>query len=384
MKEPRTMRDRFGPWSTALGDGPSTHLSTFWKRRLALLGAARSAALSPSRRQRILVCGAALLALMLPTLHLVSAEGPGAAKAPDAGRIYVRANFDTGDGNDETLKGIFAIDPETLTRTRLCDDFAFFCRISPDGRKAALSRTGWTGPDHHEIDGAGVWTLDVGGKGEKGKIADFGGTISWSPDSKQIIVSKSRPGGNENEPRRNETWRLNIDGTAAIRLKVPDTDEIDDWSPDGQWLVAVSDRDAPHGSGYQLYLMRPDGTAQRRLTEGRGLNVYPRFSPDSREIAYLHQERGRNSLWIVNLDSGGRRLLVQEQGNENVGELCWSPDGKRLIYEIENWEQDERGKHSSPDFRKSDPRLVIIDRDGTNNRRLKLPPARWLENNDWR
>jgi Tol biopolymer transport system component len=272
-----------------------------------------------------------------------------------------------------------------MTRTRLCDDLSFFCRISPDGRPAALSRPDLTASGHRESVGAGVWTIDAGGRGEKRKIADFGVTISWSPDSKQMIVSKSwRAGGNENAPWRHETWRLNAGGTGAVRLNVPETDEIDDWSPDGQWLVVVSDRDAPPGWGYQLYLMRPDGTNPRRLTEGRGLNVYPRFSPDSREIAYLHQERGTNSLRIVDVEAGSRRLLVQEQGNENVGELSWSPDGKRLVYEVENWEQDERGKHSSPDFNKSDPRLVVIDRDATNNRRLNLAPARWLENNDWR
>ena len=31
------MLERFGPWSSALGDGLSPHLSSFWKRRLTLL-----------------------------------------------------------------------------------------------------------------------------------------------------------------------------------------------------------------------------------------------------------------------------------------------------------------------------------------------------------
>ena len=70
---------------------------------------------------------------------------------------------------------------------------------------------------------------------------------------------------------RDETWRFNVDGSGAVKLPIPETDEVDDWSPDGRWLVTVSDRHPPHGSGYQLYLMHPDGTDQRRLTEGRGL-----------------------------------------------------------------------------------------------------------------
>ena len=77
----------------------------------------------------------------------------------------------------------------------------------------------------------------------------------------------SKPEDNES---RGENWRFNADGSGATKLPIPDTDEVDDWSPDGRWLVTVSDRHPPHGSGYQLYVMRPDGTEQRRLTEGRG------------------------------------------------------------------------------------------------------------------
>ena len=35
IEESSAMLQRFGPWSSALGDGLSPHLSTFWKRRLA-------------------------------------------------------------------------------------------------------------------------------------------------------------------------------------------------------------------------------------------------------------------------------------------------------------------------------------------------------------
>jgi hypothetical protein len=60
------------------------------------------------------------------------------------------------------------------------------------------------------------------------------------------------------------------------RRSGPETDRVDDWSPNGRWLVTQSDRHPPHGSGFQLYLMRPDGTGQRRLTEGGGENINQR------------------------------------------------------------------------------------------------------------
>ncbi|MEJ7637889.1 MAG: hypothetical protein WKF75_07895 [Singulisphaera sp.] len=183
---------------------------------------------------------------------------------------------------------------------------------------------------------------------------------------------------------RCETWRFNTDGSGATKLPIPETDEVHDWSSDGRWLVTVSDRHPPHGSGYQLYLMRPDGTDQRRLTEDRGLNVCPRFSPDGRRIAYLHQERGENSLWVVNIDGSGRRQVFQEVNDTSPGQVCWSPDGKALAYKLEDWQRDENGKKFISDGEKANPRIAIMDDDGKNSRPLNLPRVGWINAFDWR
>jgi TolB protein len=191
----------------------------------------------------------------------------------------------------------------------------------------------------------------------------------------------SKPEDNES---RSENWRFNSDGSGATKLTIPETEEVADWSPDGRWLVTVSDRHPPHGSGYQLYVMRPDGTDERRLTEGKGLNVYPRFSPDSRRIAYLHQERGLDSLWVVNLDGSGRRRVLEEENDSSPDHFCWSPDGKSLAYKIEDWQRDENGKKFLGSSEESRPRIAIIDDEGKNSRTLDLPAARWIGAPDWR
>ncbi len=374
------MTDRFGPWSSALTEGLSPHLSTFWKRRLELLGSARAARPALTRRDWLKLGVGGAAACALPTLHLASADVPDLARAPSTGRIYIQANFKIGGGQDDSLNGVFAVDPATASRTKVSDFNGRF-RVSRDGRTLALSRSGWTGGDFHEIENVGLWTLDSEGKGEMRRIADFGGTTSFSPDSKQLIVTKgSSP---KDDKRKHEIWRFNTDGSGATRLPIPETDEVDDWSSDGQWLVTVSDRHPPHGSGYQLYLMRPDGTDQSRLTEDRGLNVHPRFSPDSRRIAYLHQERGKNSLWVVNIDGSDRRQLFQEENDISPGEICWSPDGKSLAYTLMDWQRDEEGKKYIGDTEKSNPRIAIMDHDGKNSRPLKLPRVRWINSLDW-
>jgi len=366
------MNERFGPWSSSLGDGLSPHLSTFWKRRLTLLASARAARLGLTRRDWLKLGAAGSAACALPTLHLASADGPDDVKPASAGKIYVHAVLNTASANDGPLRGIFAIDPGTSTWNKVCD-FGNAARVSRDGRKLALIQYG---------EGGRVWTLDAEGKGERHQVADFGGVTSWSPDGKLLIVAKwlSKP---KDDDSRSENWRFNADGSNATKLPILETEEVDDWSPDGRWLVTVSDRHPPHGRGYQLYLMRPDGTDQRRLTEDGGLNVYPRFSPDSRRIAYLHQERGKNSLWVVNIDGSGRRRVFEEENDASPDHLCWSPDGKWLACKIEDWQRDEKGKKYLGGSKNSKPRIAIMDDEGKKSRTLNLPPAMWLGAPDW-
>ena len=148
--------------------------------------------------------------------------------------------------------------------------------------------------------------------------------------------------------------------------------------------MTSSDRHPPHGRGYQLYLMHPDGTDQRRLTEGEGLNVHPRFSPDSRRIAYLHQDRGSNSVWVVNIDGSGRRQVLQEENDMFTRDVCWSPDGKSLAYTL-IWQRDEQNRKvlGVPEA-DPNPQVVIVDAEGKTRRPLNLPRALFFDSPDWR
>ncbi len=78
------MIERFGPWSSALTEGLSPHLRTFWKRRLELLGSARAARPALTRRDWLKLGVGGAAACALPTLHPASAEGPDLAKAQPA------------------------------------------------------------------------------------------------------------------------------------------------------------------------------------------------------------------------------------------------------------------------------------------------------------
>ena len=147
----------------------------------------------------------------------------------------------------------------------------------------------------------------------------------WSPDGKQTH-HQSRP------PRSQwvyTTLRVNIDGTGREELAVPPEDLVQDWSADGRWLLTASHRGAK--IGWQLYVMRPDGTEQRRITEG-GNPFYARFSPDGRRVLYTDNGRGKQSgIWVVDVDGkNGRLVFPVDPETSDVPRPAGLPMGKRI------------------------------------------------------
>jgi TolB protein len=63
--------------------------------------------------------------------------------------------------------------------------------------------------------------------------------------------------------------------------------------------------------------------AETRLTEDQ-VNSRPRFAPDGRRIAYLHN----GTVWVMNADGSGKRQVSDRVG----GGPSWSPDGTSIAF----------------------------------------------------
>jgi hypothetical protein len=83
------MNTSFGPWTTAMNTGADVQLSTFWKRRMAMLPVLCESAPRTSRRLYLLLAVAAAATIALPTLSwgpaakLVTADDKAAAGQGD-------------------------------------------------------------------------------------------------------------------------------------------------------------------------------------------------------------------------------------------------------------------------------------------------------------
>jgi len=74
-----------------------------------------------------------------------------------------------------------------------------------------------------------------------------------------------------------------------------------------------------------------DGLVRQLTTEGN--NFRPRWSPDSRKIAFISTRGGSQQIWIMNAD-GSSQTQVTKISTEADGVL-WSGDGKNLLFTSE-------------------------------------------------
>ena len=79
-----------------------------------------------------------------------------------------------------------------------------------------------------------------------------------------------------------------------------------------------------------IWTAAEDGTNLHRLTDNRAREVYPRFSPDGRWIAFSSNRYGNYDVFIVSATGGAPRRLTYHTGNDEV--VGWTRDSEGIIF----------------------------------------------------
>ncbi|MEW6746464.1 MAG: MJ1477/TM1410 family putative glycoside hydrolase [Planctomycetota bacterium] len=152
---------------------------------------------------------------------------------------------------------------------------------------------------------------------------------SWSLAAGMICFSSDRSGNDE-------VWIMTPEGSERRRI----TDNAArDWeptfSPDGKWLVFQSDR----AGNWEIYKARTSAAETVRLTDHPASDTQPNWSPTGESIVF---QSLRDGNWeIYTMDTGGANLRNVSNDPGEDTDPSWSADGRRIVYSSDRDAQEE-------------------------------------------
>jgi Tol biopolymer transport system component len=208
-------------------------------------------------------------------------------------------------------------------------------RLSPQGDRVVYSS-----PDP-QTGNRDLWYIEIG-RGTTSRLTnhvanDFHAV--WSPDGRQLVFGSDRDGGSEPMPY----LKTSMDPGSSESLHVPrqaltqSNDRVApapgfsglvprDWSADGRWMVYESASDLLVGPA------AADAEPFRFLATP-AQETLPRFSPNTRWIAYSSNENGRLEVYVRPFSGVPAASTGKVQVSHNGGESAiWGPTGREIFY----------------------------------------------------
>jgi dipeptidyl aminopeptidase/acylaminoacyl peptidase len=207
--------------------------------------------------------------------------------------------------------------------------FASSPTFSPDGSRIAFV-TNISGLPQ-------VWTMPATG-GYPSLVTSFDdpvGFVTWSPDGKFLAFNVA-PGGGFNE----QIYVIRPDGTGLRRL----TDGgkannfLDGWSPEGRFIAFSSNRRDP--SATDSYLVDVVTGESLMVAQNRGIGSIADVSRDGKHVIVNRViNRGDNNLYLVSVLDRKETLLTPHDGPGSFNGISFSRDG-RTVYMVSNKDRD--------------------------------------------
>jgi serine/threonine protein kinase/Tol biopolymer transport system component len=150
----------------------------------------------------------------------------------------------------------------------------------------------------------------------------------YSPNGRSVAYHSTRTGNSE-------IWIHHLDGRPETRITDNGSwDLYPDWSPDGERLLFVSDRD---GSRFKIYIVNRDGGGERLLLDqpvSLDSQISPvigslvsRWSPDGDLIAVLIEGENTRALWTFRPNGEDLKQVLTA-----ATDFDWYLDNRRGIY----------------------------------------------------
>ena len=150
---------------------------------------------------------------------------------------------------------------------------------------------------------------------------NYGGAISWSPDSNHLLVSSNQKENWEYAPNDTEVQVIDIaTGNLSSLTSRKGPDNVVGYSPKGDWIAYTGLTDEYLGFQItELYIMRKDGTGNKSLTQSLDRNVGNiHWAADGKGLYFQYSDKGNSKVAYVDVN-GKITKLADNLGGLSIG-----------------------------------------------------------------
>jgi Tol biopolymer transport system component/DNA-binding winged helix-turn-helix (wHTH) protein len=165
-----------------------------------------------------------------------------------------------------------------------------------------------------------LWIMQPDGTEERQLTLNAKGNSApaVTPDNRYIVFTSNRTGALQ-------IWRMNIDGGNQLQLTDGAGKNFPSISPDGRWVFYNTTDD------WHLWKVSIDGGEPSQLTDY--IASHAGVSPDGTMIACVGRNESKRELLVLPFE-GGQPLRKFDFAAWS-SRIQWTPDGKALIYAVE-------------------------------------------------
>ncbi len=206
---------------------------------------------------------------------------------------------------------------------------AFSPTFSPDGKRIAFVSDLSGTPQIWTVSSEDNWPDQITA------FDDPVGGVIWSPDGAWLMFSLL-PGGGLNS----QIYLVRPDGSGLRRLTDggKDNNWLGDWTPDSKAVTLASNRANPAG-GMDAYLANVESGELRLVSRNSGVGQFEDVSRNGRRAVLSRQaSRGDNDLFLVNVADGREARMTPHEGRAEFGGAQFADEG--TVYFVSNGGRD--------------------------------------------